>query len=220
MAIRKPVTKTEQLRRNVMATIRRAEKKGYTFSEDVKRKAASGNYQSLKSLQGNRYKNLYEQSKVEGAGATFSGAYYRNVIGPRVAATKAAITRKSKEDKDYEKKRKKLDEEAKKKAKNALEGEIIFAQMLGIINEFAGTPGAKGLNEILRGEIEKYGFNNVMRTLSNAPSSIVADARTLARYDGTKSEHQRAYHNVVKLLRSSRLSAEEGKITGAMMDQI
>lgn len=216
---RKQLSATEKLRRNVSATIRRAEKKGFTFTDEVKAKVKSGSYQTLKSLQGNRYKNLYSQSKVEGAGASFSGTYYRNVIAPRVAAAKAAETRKSKGSEEFLKKRREKDKAEKAKAKNFAEGQIIFAQMLQLIKEH-DTPGAKALNAMLKEEIGSYGFDNVMRSVANAPSSIIADARTLVRYKESKAVHQRAYHNLTKIIKGSRLTESEGKAVGNYMDQV
>ena len=63
-AKRKGLSKTEKLRKNIKATIRRREAQGWEFSPIDLATVESGNYQQLKSLQRNNYRKLYENATV------------------------------------------------------------------------------------------------------------------------------------------------------------
>ena len=61
---RKGLSKTEQLRKNIKATIRRREAQGWQFDPLDLATVESGNYQQLKSLQRDNYRKLYEHATV------------------------------------------------------------------------------------------------------------------------------------------------------------
>ena len=61
---RKGLSKTERLRKNIKATIRRREAQGWQFDPLDLATVESGNYQQLKSLQRNNYRKLYEHATV------------------------------------------------------------------------------------------------------------------------------------------------------------
>lgn len=63
-AKKKGLSKTEKLRKNIKATIRRREAQGWEFSPIDLATVESGNYQQLKSLQKNNYRKLYENATV------------------------------------------------------------------------------------------------------------------------------------------------------------
>lgn len=91
---KKALTKTQKLRRNVQATIRRAEKKGIRFSDSFKASISTAKYQTLASLQKNKYAKLYEQgTALSPTGEVISGTQAR-VILRREAAKRAAETRR------------------------------------------------------------------------------------------------------------------------------
>ena len=90
------LTKTQKLRRNVQATIRRAEKKGIRFSDSFKASISKAKYQTLASLQRNKYEKLYAQgTALSPTGEVITGTQVR-VIARREAAKKAAETRRFK----------------------------------------------------------------------------------------------------------------------------
>lgn len=92
---RKTATATAKLRNNVMATIRRAEKRGYKFSEELKTKLKSAKYQTLQSYQRNKYKKLYGEATVTTSTGEITGLQYRQYERQK-ASQKAAETRRLK----------------------------------------------------------------------------------------------------------------------------
>lgn len=61
---KKGLSKTERLRKNIKATIRRREAQGWQFDPLDLATVESGNYQQLKSLQRDNYRKLYEHATV------------------------------------------------------------------------------------------------------------------------------------------------------------
>ena len=197
-------TKTERLRSNVMRTIRAAEKRGYTFTDELKQKVKSGSYQTLASLQRGRYGKLYEQSKVEIGGEQFSGRFYRNVIRPKIAAQKAAITR-----------------EVKKKVRQYKdipdEGQIVYRNIKQMTMEHP-TPGARVLEKQLNSQIEKYGFDTVMRAMAQSPAEMISAAQTAIEYKSDKSSTARAFNRFFNLLKGAIITVKESKEAGNVAD--
>lgn len=91
---KKALTATQKLRKNVRATIRRAESKGIRFSDALKKKISTAKYQTLKSLQRNKYEKLYAQgTALSPTGEIITGTQARVLIR-RESAKKAAETRR------------------------------------------------------------------------------------------------------------------------------
>ena len=63
-AKKKGLSKTEKLRKNIKATIRRREAQGWQFDPLDLATVETGGYQALKSLQRDNYRKLYEHAKV------------------------------------------------------------------------------------------------------------------------------------------------------------
>ena len=64
MAAKKGLSKTEKLRKNIKATIRRREAQGWQFDPMDLATVETGGYQALKALQRNNYRKLYEHATV------------------------------------------------------------------------------------------------------------------------------------------------------------
>ena len=60
MAKRTKLTATQKLRKLVQQQVRRMEQRGYRVDTSLKEKIKTGKYQTLKSIQKNKYKKLYE----------------------------------------------------------------------------------------------------------------------------------------------------------------
>lgn len=90
---RKKQTETQRLRNLVRQQIRRMEKRGYEISPEIKEKVETGKYQTLKSLQRDKYKKLYKESKVRVGGKTYTGTKFRT-LERKKAAQKAVETRR------------------------------------------------------------------------------------------------------------------------------
>ena len=85
-------TQTQRLRSLIKRQIKRMEKRGYEISPEIKQKIDTGKYQTLKSLQRNRYQKLYKASEVKAEGQIFTGTKYRAIERSK-AAKKAVETR-------------------------------------------------------------------------------------------------------------------------------
>ena len=90
---RKQQTVTQRLRTNIKRQISRMEKRGYKIPSELKEQVSTAKYQTLKSLQKNRYSKLYKQSEAKIEGKTVTGTKFRTYERQK-AGQKAAETRK------------------------------------------------------------------------------------------------------------------------------
>lgn len=94
MAKRTKLTPTQKLRKLVQQQVRRMEQRGYRVDTSLKEKIKTGKYQTLKSIQKNKYKKLYESSSSEIEGKIVSGEEKRSYERSE-SAKRAAETRRS-----------------------------------------------------------------------------------------------------------------------------
>ena len=94
MAKRTKLTATQKLRKLVQQQVRRMEHRGYRVDTSLKEKIKTGKYQTLKSIQKNKYKKLYESSSSEIEGKIVSGEEKRSYERSE-SAKRAAETRRS-----------------------------------------------------------------------------------------------------------------------------
>lgn len=94
MAKRTNLTATHKLRKLVQQQVRRMEQRGYRVDTSLKEKIKTGKYQTLKSIQKNKYKKLYESSSSEIEGKIVSGEQKRSYERSE-SAKRAAETRRS-----------------------------------------------------------------------------------------------------------------------------
>ena len=92
MTKRKPLTKTQKLRKIVQQQVRRMENRGYRIAEEIKEKIKTGKYQTLLSLQRNKYAKVYEGATAEIDSNIVTGKEYRK-YERKETARKAATTR-------------------------------------------------------------------------------------------------------------------------------
>ena len=95
MAKRTKLTATQKLRKLVQQQVRRMERRGYRVDTSLKEKIKTGKYQTLKSIQKNKYKKLYESSSSEIEGKIVSGEQKRSYERSE-SAKRASLTRKLK----------------------------------------------------------------------------------------------------------------------------
>lgn len=93
MAKRTKLTATQKLRKLVQQQVRRMEQRGYRVDTSLKEKIKTGKYQTLKSIQRNKYKKLYESSSSEIEGKIVTGEQKRSYERSE-SARKAAETRR------------------------------------------------------------------------------------------------------------------------------
>jgi len=123
---KKVLTATQRLRKNVQATIRRAEKRGIRFSDSFKKSISKAKYQTLASLHRNKYAKLYAQgTALSPTGEIITGTQAR-VLMRKESAKKAAetsrINKLLKSTTETGKRAEKLLEESQKKYEDTQEG--------------------------------------------------------------------------------------------------
>lgn len=233
MAKRKP-TATQKLRKLVQQQIRRMENRGYRIADEIKQKIKTGKYQTLKSLQRDKYKKLYENSTSEIEGKVVRGTEKRAQELKESAIRAAETRRRNKrpyitwgsaeplsEDEvqvTWEEGRKKQDEIDRAKAEMFQEGEIVYEQVTSLIDQYP-TPGSKYLNNLLKSEIATYGKDKVILAMSQAPSEYIESAKLICYYEEDSDKIHQALHDFSMAIRGSKDTAEESKETGEVMDQ-
>ena len=249
MAKRK-LTATQKLRGLVQQQIRRMEKRGYRVDSTLKEKVKTGKYQTLKSIQKNKYKKLYEASTAETNGKIISGSRKR-LIERKEAAEKAVRTRQTKpnkpdivwkdapsitelEDELYDNSKRPLTSDefermikANKDARDILaasdiqEGKVMYQNIEDIIDKFKSTrKGANLLEKALASEIEKYGKNAVMEAMANAPGNVIQEAQNIVFYSGDKAENHRALVNFFDSIIGEVRTLEADKTLGEALDRM
>lgn len=249
MAKRK-LTPTQKLRSLVQQQVRRMEKRGYRIDSPLKEKIKSGKYQTLKSIQRDKYKKLYEAATAESEGKIISGRRKR-YIERKEAAEKAVKTRQRAhrktdvvwkeapsitelEDELYDKSKRPLtpDEfermiKAKKDARDILaandiqEGNVMYNNIEEIIDKFKDKrKGASILEDALASEIEKYGINAVMEAMANAPGDIIQEAQNIAFYSGDKAERHRSLVHFFDAIIGEVRTLEADKRLGEALDRM
>lgn len=248
MAKRK-LTATQKLRGLVQQQIRRMEKRGYRVDSALKEKVKTGKYQTLKSIQSNKYKKLYEASTAETDGKIISGRRKR-LIERKEAAEKAVRTRQRKpkssdvvwkeapsieelEDQLYDKSvgslsdkqfedwiRKQKDARDLMTVSDIQEGDIMFKNIEEMIDRFTVRGGANILKDALASEIEKYGRNKVLEAMANAPGDIIAEAQNIMFYEGDKADKHRALVHFFDIIVGEVRTLAADKALGEAMDRM
>ena len=249
MAKRK-LTPTQKLRSLVQQQVRRMEKRGYRIDSALKEKIKTGKYQTLKSIQRDKYKKLYESSTAESEGKIITGKRKR-IIERKEAAEKAVKTRQRTfrkkdviwkeapsitelEDELYDRSKRPLtpDEfermiKANKDARDILaasdiqEGNVMYQNIEDIIDKFKSTrKGANILEKALASEIEKYGKDAVMEAMANAPGNVIQEAQNIVFYSGDKAENHRALVNFFDSIIGEVRTLEADKTLGEALDRM
>lgn len=248
MAKRK-LTATQKLRGLVQQQIRRMEKRGYRVDSAFKEKVKTGKYQTLKSIQKDKYKKLYEASTAESDGKIISGRRKR-LIERKEASEKAVRTRQRKpkasdviwkeapsieelEDQLYDKSVGSLsDKQFEGYIKNQKdmrdimtvgdiqEGRIMYENIEELIEKFKVRGGSNILKDALASEVEKYGPNAVMEAMANAPGDIIAEAQNIMFYEGDKADKHRALVHFFDSIVGEVRTLEASKALGEATDRM
>lgn len=248
MAKRK-LTATQKLRRLVQQQIRRMEKRGYRVDSAFKEKAKTGKYPTLKSIQKDKYKKLYETSTAESEGKIIS-AIRKRLIERKEAAEKAVRTRQRKskpsdivwkeapgiedlEDQLYDKSVGSLSDKQfedwirnQKDARDLMtvgdirEGELMLDNIDELIKRFDTRTGGKILQKALAKEIEKYGRNKVAEAMANAPGDVIAEAQNIVFYSGDKEANHKALVNFFDSIIGEVRTLSADKALGDALDRM
>lgn len=248
MAKRTKLTATKKLRKLVQQQVRRMEQRGYRVDTSLKEKIKTGKYQTLKSIQKNKYKKLYESSSSEIEGKIVSGEEKRSYERSE-SAKRAAETRKLKreqrehdkrvfqeaydraerqrreqereedEDEEWERKRRERDRKARRLAELYDEGGIAYDNIRDLIGEYP-TPGSKMLSNALRSEISKYGEEKVIQAMGTAPSTFIETAQMIIYYEEESSAIHSALVNFIEVITGVIVNGELAQDIGETMDEM
>lgn len=248
MAKRTKLTATQKLRKLVQQQVRRMERRGYRVDTGLKEKIKTGKYQTLKSIQKNKYKKLYESSSSEIEGKIVSGEEKRSYERSE-SAKRSAVTRKLKreqrehdkrvfqeaydsaerqrrekeleedEDEEWERKRRERDRKARRLAELYDEGRIAYDNIYDLIGEYP-TPGSKMLSNVLRSEISKYGEAKVIQAMGTAPSTFIETAQMIIYYEEESSAIHSALVNFIEVITGVIVNGELAQDIGETMDEM
>lgn len=241
MAKRTRLTATQKLRKLVQQQVRRMEHRGYRVDTSLKEKIKTGKYQTLKSIQKNKYKKLYESSSSEIEGKIVSGEKKRSYERSE-SARKAAATRRSRRaqqvdysgydetewteadersyrDEEWERKRRERDRKERRLAELYDEGRIAYDNIYDLIGEYP-TPGSKMLSNALRSEISKYGEEKVIQAMGTAPSSFIETAQMIIYYEEESSGIHTALVNFIEVITGVIVNGELAQDIGETMDEM
>lgn len=246
MAKRTKLTATQKLRKLVQQQVRRMERRGYRVDTSLKEKIKTGKYQTLKSIQKNKYKNLYESSSSEIEGKIVSGEQKRSYERSE-SAKRSAVTRKLKreqrehdkrafqeaydraerqrrerelaEEEEWERKRREQDRKERRLAELYNEGRIAYDNIYDLIGEYP-TPGSKMLSNALRSEISKYGEEKVIQAMGTAPSSFIETAQMIIYYEEESSAIHTALVNFIEVITGVIVNGELAQDIGETMDEM
>lgn len=241
MAKRTSLTATQKLRKLVQQQVRRMEQRGYRVDTSLKEKIKTGKYQTLKSIQKNKYKKLYESSSSEIEGKIVSGEQKRSYERSE-SARKAAATRRSRRaqqvdysgydetewteadersyrDEEWERKRRERDRKERRLAELYDEGRIAYDNIYDLIGEYP-TPGSKMLSNALRSEISKYGEEKVIQAMGTAPSSFIETAQMIIYYEEESSGIHSALVSFIEVITGVIVNGELAQDIGETMDEM
>lgn len=98
-------------------------------------------------------------------------------------------------------------------------GSIIYYQINELIDEYP-TLGAKYLENLLKSEISKFGFDCVMYALANSDADLVTKAQNIVYYEDDSDYMHNALLHFSLLIRQSLPTEEEAKDLGIIQDSI
>lgn len=246
MAKRTRLTATQKLRKLVQQQVRRMERRGYRVDTSLKEKIKTGKYQTLKSIQKNKYKKLYESSSSEIEGKIVSGEQKRSYERSE-SAKRSAVTRRLKreqrehdkrvfqegydraeqqrrekellEEEEWERKRREQDRKERRLAELYNEGRIAYDNIYDLIGEYP-TPGSKMLSNALRSEISKYGEEKVIQAMGTAPSTFIETAQSIIYYEEESSAIHSALVNFIEVITGVIVNGELAQDIGETMDEM
>lgn len=223
------------------------EKRGYRISDEIKEQVKTGKYQTLKSLQRQRYSKLYEKATaISERGKIVSGKEFR-AEERKESARKAARTRREKRslDKFRERQREEyydsIDEEPSfnkvweqnewekaRREKDAIdmanaqlyqEGERVYDELVRLIDQYP-TAGAQSLKESLANEIRKYGKDNVLKSIGMAPHEVIRRATEIVYYEENATAIHGAFLDLYEIISGTVPTDEEAKELGNTLDEM
>ena len=211
---RKNTTKRAKELKRVKQFIRRAEKRGYIFSQEFKQSIEKKTTRGLQLLTPRR---LYEQAKYE----VLPGEYVGGLQGRWREREEAA--RKAKETRE----RKKREREKPPIPPPELSGEapaisdIIYRRVLALIDEYPSRDGAQYLQNLLDSEIRTYGESLVIQGMAAAGENLIRLAEEIVYYELNSWQLHEALQAFSQIIRGGiALTKQESKDLNETMEAI
>lgn len=145
--------------------IRRAEKRGYIFPEELKAGLTSKTTRALQYL---TPRKLYESAEFQLDSVTVPGMRGRAIERER-AAVKAAVTRASRK---------------KEVAPLPMLNDLVYQNVIDLINSYPSSQAADYLRNLLNSEISQYGLDRVIAGMNAMNEDFVKRAEEILFYEG------------------------------------
>lgn len=212
MAKKRKLTATQRERRRVQQFIRRAEKRGFRFSSELKQKVKNGKWQTLRAM---------TPSKLYDKATALSKEGYITTGTKRRAEERSERSRKAARTRYYA-------EHPERKPALDIEGASFADTVLrNIENEIANCYGSKIKKRnkgarLLMGELQRqiaiYGREAVARSLEESPAEAKRYAY-LAIYDSDDTVKEASLNLFLMLIKGEALSLDEQQAAGDIMDE-
>lgn len=215
MKKKKMTTKRRKELDRIRHLIRRAEKRGYTFSEELKTSLTTRHTRSLQSLTPEK---LYKQATFKIGSRQVTGLEGRAIERKR-SYLKGQLRRK------YGEISRTIEGELLSQAlqdsmgavfplpdsQEFYEGELIYNNIMDIIESYPSSEGAKYLSNLLKSEIGTYGMGRVLAGLASVDEDLVRQAQEIIYYEKNSTQIHAALRDFSLALRGAMLTKEESK---------
>lgn len=207
MAKKKKITaKRQKELKRIKQFIRRAEKRGYKFTEEFK---GSLTGRTTRSLQGLTSRKLYELAKYE----VLPGAFIPGLQGryrEREAAAKKAVETRMR--RAAERKRLEFPEESAPEESAPPISDLIYQNVQETIDEYPSSEGAQYLSNLLNSEVKNYGRDAVVRGCEAAGESLIKLAQEIVYYELNSQQLHEALQAFSQIIRGGiALTKDESK---------
>lgn len=210
--------------RRVKQFIRRAEKRGYTFSKEFIKSIENKTTRALQLLTPRR---LYEQSEYSIGTKKVSGLRGRQIERER-ASVKGSITKK------YGKVARGIEGELLAQAlinrqkekyeatelKNFEAGNLIYQNIIDLIDSYPSSEGAKYLSNLLKSEINTYGVEKVILALGDVNEDLIRTAQEIIYYERNSTQIHASLRDLSYAIRGSMLTQEESRELNGTLEVI
>lgn len=177
----------------VHSFIRRAEKRGYYFSEEFKSEIANKTTRALQFL---TPRKLYENATFELGSVMVPGLRGRQIERER-AAIKGVETRKAIKE---------------GKLTPPKVNDLVYQNIIELINTYPSSESATYLNNLLKSEIKTYGYDKVVSGINAIDEDFVKRASEIIFYEGDSLRIHDALVTFSELIRSGvKMTKEESK---------
>lgn len=130
------------------------------------------------------------------------------------------LEQQRREQAEWERRRREQDARDRRRAADISQGETMYQNIVDLVEKFPMRKGANILSRGLQSEISKYGRDNVLAAMANAPGDLVDAAQNIIYYtEGAEALHG-AIVSFFEAITSTIISQQEAQEIGDYMDEI